>query len=241
MNIYAFLIGVGASFGLACVAVQTAPARRSSALLDGGLISLAGALIGGRAGYVAQNWAHFQAFPAQIPQIWLGGFSGLGAMLGGMLGLLVAAGILRMSPGVLADGLAPMLPPLAVCAWLACWQAGTAYGAAAPGAWWAIPTRDETGLVLPRFPLQPLAAAFTVGLFTLIELIRRRLTASGQLAGLSLAGMAALLCAASFLRADPSPVWRSLRWDAWGSAALAGICLIGFAAASIPREHRREL
>jgi prolipoprotein diacylglyceryltransferase len=239
LNIYAFLIGVGASFGLVCVAVQTAPVRRSSALLDGGLICLAGALIGGRAGYVAENWAHFQAFPDQIPQVWLGGFSGFGALVGGMIGLPAAAGILRMSVGALADALVPLLPPLVVCAWLACWQTGTAYGAAAPGAWWAVPARDETGLALPRFPLQPLAAALTLAFFTLIDLNRKRFTASGQLGALSLAGVTLLLCGASLLRADPSPVWRGLRWDVWGSAGLAGLCLLLFAAACIPRKSRR--
>jgi prolipoprotein diacylglyceryltransferase len=236
LNFYSFLIGFGASFGLVCVAVQAAPARRSSALLDGGLITLAGALLGGRAGYVVQNWPHFRAFPGLIPQVWLGGFSGLGAVFGGLIGLLIAALLLRMPAGVLADSLLPLLPPLTVCAWLACWQAGTAYGAAAPGAWWAVPSRDETGAIAARVPLQPLAAVLTLAFFTLIDLARPRLRLRGQVASLALFGLALILGGVSFLRVDPAPLWRGMRWDVWGSAALAVIALAFFALSSIPRK-----
>jgi prolipoprotein diacylglyceryltransferase len=233
LNFFSLLIGFGASFGLACAAVQAAPARRASALLDAGLIALAGALLGARAGYVWVNWPHFQAFPVQIPQLWLGGYTASGALAGGLLGLLVAAVSLRLHPAALADSLLPVLPPLLVCAWLANWQAGSAYGAAAPGAWWAFPTRDETGMISARFPLQPLAAVLTLVLFTLIDLARPRLAARGQAASLALFGISALLCGTSLLRADPAPLWHAYRLDTLASAALAILALFFLLIASL--------
>ncbi len=233
LNGYSLLIGFGASFGLFCVTVQAAPARRPTALLDAGLITLAGALLGARAAYVLVNWGHFQVSPAEIPQLWLGGFSAFGAIAGGLLGLLAASLVLRLSPGQLADGLLPLLPPLIVCAWLGCWLAGSDYGAPAPGAWWALPARDESGVTSARFPLQPLAAVMTLLLFTAIDLARPRLHAHGQPASLALLGIALLLGAVSLLRADPAPLWHVYRLDTLASAALAAIALALFAISSI--------
>ena len=140
MNGYSLLIGFGASFGLFCVTVQAAPSRRPTALLDAGVDhSERGALLGARAAYVLVNWGHFQANLAEIPQLWLGGYSAFGALVGGLLGVIAASAVLRLALGQLADGLLPLLPPLIVCAWLGCWLAGSDYGAPAPGAWWALP------------------------------------------------------------------------------------------------------
>ncbi|HEX9012753.1 MAG TPA: prolipoprotein diacylglyceryl transferase family protein, partial [Anaerolineaceae bacterium] len=179
MNVFSIFLGFGASFGLACAALQAQPSKRSARLIDAGLITLAAALVGGRAGYVLVNWGHFHAAPLEIPQVWLGGFTGLGAAAGGLVGLLLASALTRAPLGALADDLLPLVPPLAVSAWLACMQTGVAYGAAAPGDWWAVPLRDEAGFITPRMPLQPLAAGLTLLLFTLLEAVRPRLSAPG--------------------------------------------------------------
>jgi prolipoprotein diacylglyceryltransferase len=233
LNGYSLLIGFGASFGLFCVTVQAAPARRPTALLDAGLITLAGALLGARAAYVLVNWGHFQASPAEIPQLWLGGYSAFGALAGGLLGVVVASLALRMPPGQLADGLLPLLPPLIVCAWLGCWLAGSDYGAPATGAWWALPARDESGVTSARFPLQPLAAVLTLVLFTAIDLARPHLPARGQPASLALLGIALLLGGVSLLRADPAPVWFAYRLDTLTSAALAALAIIFLIVSSV--------
>ncbi len=221
MNAFSLFIGFGASLGLFSAASQAGPDRRASAVLDAGLAALAAALAGGRAGYVLLNWSHFQAQPVEIPQVWLGGISGPGAVAGGILGQFAASVWLRLRPGELADQLYPLLPPLVVCAWLANWQAGSAYGPLAPGEWWAIPARDETGLIAARIPLQLAGALGSLLLFAAVDLLRPRLKYPGQPAWLAVFGTSLIFCAICFFRADPSPVWGPLRWDALAGIALA--------------------
>ncbi len=236
------LLGLGASFGLACLVLQAKSLPERQRLVDAGLVVLLGALLGGRAGFVAGNWSYFQAHLIETFQVWLGGFSGAGAVAGALLALLPAAILADLSPAALADRLLPLLAPLAVSAWLACWQAGSAYGAGAAGAWWALPARDEWGAISPRLPVQLLAAVLSLGVFVGVEWLKPRFTAPGQAASLGFAGLALVLLAASPLRVDPVPSWLGWRSDAWAGAGLAlGAFFFCLAAFLIPRYKKSRL
>jgi prolipoprotein diacylglyceryltransferase len=225
VNGFSILLGLGASFGLACVVIQAQNPPERQRLVDAGLVVLLGALIGGRAFYVAGNWAYFQPRLIETFQVWLGGFSAAGALAGGLLALFPAAIQAGFSPAALADRLLPLLPPLAVSAWLACWQAGSAYGPEAAGAWWALPARDEWGAIAPRLPVQLLAALLSLGVFAAVEWFKPRFARPGQAASLGFAGLVLVLLAASLLRVDPVPTWLDRRWDSWTGAGLVLVAL----------------
>lgn len=223
------MLGLGASFGLMCVAARSGKVKILHLRLDGGLAALAGALIGGRIYFAIEDWLYFQSHPLEILQLWLGGFSWPGALAGGILGLGVFAFLSRNSLSDLADGLLPILPPLVISAWLASWANGVAYGAPAPGAWWAVPGRDEWGRMALRVPVQPLGALVSLGLFYALDQIQPKLRRTGQAASLALLALALQLFAFSFLRADAARTWLGWRWDAWaglGFTLLGGIFLM---------------
>lgn len=236
MGNFSILIGMGVGAGLLWVVWQSAP-RQCEHRLNAALWALGGALLGGRAASVALLWPYYQAHPAEIPQVWLGGLDGAGALLGGVLGLLVAASVLRRPLGRLADALLPLLISVSVAAWLACWLDGTAYGPPV-SAWWGVPARDEWGEIQRRLPVQLLGAMGTLLLSWLVERLRARLAHSGQAAALGLLGVALILFGLSFLRSDPSLLWGSLRPEAWGALILGGVALIGLLLAAILPEER---
>jgi prolipoprotein diacylglyceryltransferase len=255
------LLGLGASLGLAWAAWGVDEEFRLK-LLDAGLLVLLGGLVGGRTAFVAAHWTYFSSHLIEIPQISLGGMSGAGALAGGGLVLVLLSwnrrvpearsqvNAARLATGLesLGDSLLPMLVTLSVCAWLACWLDGCAYGETT-GAWWGVPARDETGAIARRVPLQLIGASLTLVWFAAIGWDFRRglrlganhgtrrkernqgargLTRSvpGLKTGLGLLGFSLQLLGVSFLRADAGLIWRSLRLDSWAEIALAALAVL---------------
>ncbi len=172
MASFSFWLGIGTLIGLGWVALQAPPAE-AQARAWAGAAALAGALIGGRGVYVAVHWAYFGTSGApprliEIPQVWLGGLSGAGALAGGLLAVGLVALATRQSPLPLVDALLPLLAGVGAAAWLGCWNTGVAYGPSI-NAWYALSAPDEWGRFAPRLPLQPLAALLTVTAVWLAE------------------------------------------------------------------------
>jgi hypothetical protein len=191
---------------------------------------------------VAAAWPYFQERLVEIPQVWLGGFSGPGAVLGAVLAAVLFARSAGLPIGGLAEALLPLAASMAVSGWLACWLAGCAYGAPSP---WGIPVVDEWGQLSPRLPVQPVGALLALLLFWLLERAllstpARRRNLAGKKPGLLLrlaawlqsappgtasSGLLSLLsletAGLSCLRGDPAPLILGLRVDALAWAALA--------------------
>ncbi len=222
--VYAFslLLGVGAALGLGWMITRSPD---SSPLI--GVAALIASVIGGRAAYLLTNWAYYRTSPAEIIQLPLGGLAWGGALTGGLLAWLVAAWIMRLPPGALADALFPLIPLIALAAWLGCWLDGCGYGALT-SQWVAIPARDEWGNVAGRVPVQRIGAL--LALLTLIgfDLVHGAAKIPGRAASLGLVAVALQLWWLTTLRADPAPLWRGYRldlWAAWGFAAVAVLML----------------
>ncbi|MDD5371652.1 MAG: prolipoprotein diacylglyceryl transferase [Anaerolineaceae bacterium] len=232
MNLFSLALGIGATVGLASILWRAGDMIRAPHLVDAGLLTLFGALLGSRVGFVIANWLYFQFHWNEIPQIWLGGLSAAGALVGGMISLPLSAQIACLPLRGWLDRMSPMLPPLAVGAWLAAWAAGSAYGPLAESAWWALPARDEWGSIELRWPIQFAGALITLGLFSLIDINHKRLRRSGQTGSLSLLALLLPYAAASFLRADPAIPWLGLRPEIWTGLFISliclGICLVFF-------------
>lgn len=229
MILFGILTGVGASLGLLRIARQD-----SGRWLNPALGVLATALLGARLGYVLANLGYFVAQPLEIPQFWLGGLSAAGALAGGLAGVGLVAWVLETPVMRVADQLYPLLPPLSVSLWLGAWTAGVAYGPAAPqGAWWGLPAPEESGRVLLRWPIQPLAAAALMVFFWLLETRTLLPRPAGWIFSLAGAWLALVQLVISLLRADAAPRWGGLRLDTWAYIGLALIFLALFTRAQI--------
>ena len=230
VTIFSLLIGLGASLGLWQVYRQARP-QHARRLLDYATLVLLAALVGGRAWFVGLHWSYYSAHLGEAPAFWQGGFNWAGVVLGGLLAVGLIALLARRSLTWLGDSLAPLLGPLAVGAWLACWTAGVAYGPLMGGmfSWLSIPAADEAGQIAQRFPLQPLAAFCLLAWLYVVERraerLRSRAFHAGLVAALSLLGLGLDLLLASLVWADPTPTWGPLRIDTWCALALSLLSL----------------
>lgn len=225
MNPFSLWLALGVTLGLWQVA-HSGPPRTQFARLGLGVAVLTAALIGARLGYVILHPAYFRTHPLVVPQVWQGGLSGVGALLGALLGLGGLAWGVRRPWLALSADLLPLLPTVTATVWLGCWDAGCAYGPPAPaGAWWALPIRDEWGHTNLRWPLQPLAALSLLGLFWALEVRLREATVARRVGwgGLLFAVHTGLF---SLARADVPPTWNTIRLDLALSALIGAGCLI---------------
>ena len=221
---FSLLVGLGVTLGLGWSVAQ-AGTRHAERILNLGVAVLLMVLIGSRAFYVILNWGYYHLHLPDVLWVWQGGLSGSGALLGGCLGLLLAAWYARLSPAWLADQFLPLLASLVVAGWLACWLAGCAYGSVSR-AWWALPALDEWGVSDFRVPVQFIGAMLSALSLGWLEQQRRLFHRPGLAASLGLSASALILFGLSFLRADPMPLWSGLRMDAWGALAVLAVALI---------------
>ncbi|HVN56576.1 MAG TPA: prolipoprotein diacylglyceryl transferase family protein [Anaerolineaceae bacterium] len=244
-NAFSILVGLGATLGLAWVAWRTQrlermPQRQVDYRITAGLFSLFGAIIGARAAYVGANWGYFQTHVDEAAQVWLGGLSWIGAVIAAILAIIGYAAVAQISLGALADALLPLGLMVTLGSWLGCMEAGCAYGAPTlPGQWWGLPTWDDWGQVIPRFPLQLLGALTSLLVFMAIEWLRPRLPHPGQAASLALLIFSAQMTGLSFLRADPVPLWRNQRLDSWAGIFLLALSLLVCLVAFLPGLRRQ--
>jgi phosphatidylglycerol:prolipoprotein diacylglycerol transferase len=245
---FSLLLALGAILGLGWCAVRVPP-KESLAVTDRGLLALFGALVGARLGYVAINWGYFQLHTAEIWQVWLGGLSGIGAASGFLATIWVIAMAARQPPGALADQLVPLGISLSASAWLAAWEAGSAYGILSTflphGAWLTLPARDEGGTWASRWPTQLVGAVLTLALGAVLSSLRRdghsrRSLKSGSTAALAILGFGAILFALAYTRVDPTPLWYGLRLDAWAGLSFMGLGLLSLSVISLPFPSQRN-
>ena len=225
LRLFPLLVGFGASLGLWRV-YHAASAREPLHNTLAGLFTLAGAWLGGRAGYVMLHRSYFSAHLDQIARFWQGGLNAYGAIAGALIFALLASLVLRGSISVTLDRLSLLALPLGTAAWLGLWAEGIVYGQVLPGAtfgWLRSP--DEAGVMLVRFPLQLIAALSLVVVLLIIERLTRGRRPGYRFAftGVSLALHTAAL---TWFRADPAPVWGGIRSDLLLALSLAAVCAL---------------
>jgi prolipoprotein diacylglyceryltransferase len=221
---FSILVGLGVTLGLGWSVAQ-AGTRNAERTLNLGVLILLSALVGSRIFYVISNWSYYRLHLVDVLWVWEGGFSGAGALIGGCFGLLAAARYAGVSPGKLGDDFLPLLAALVTAGWLACWLAGSAYGAVSR-AWWALPAMDEWGVADFRMPVQFFGAVLSALSLGWLERRRSEFHHAGLAASLGLCASALILLGLSFLRADPMPVWSGLRTDTWGALAALAVAVM---------------
>jgi len=178
-----------------------------------------GTLIGGRAGYVLLNWAYYERHHWEVFQVWLGGFSWIGALFGAFISISITAQIQKTSLGNLMDHLLPLFSSITISTWLACWLTGHAYGIEI-NRWWGVPAINESGLLAQRWPIQLIGALAALGFHWLAEYFqkRRRITRPGLASCLVLSGFSLTIFILSPFRGDPILMLNETRLDIWASA-----------------------
>ncbi len=240
MPVYLFslLLGFGATLGLLWVGLQS-QSNESLQAVNAGLVALFGGLLVGRLAYVAAHWQYFQSHRGEIPQIFLGGLAWPGALAGGVLAVIIYAVLTSQSAGRLLDALLPLLGMVVFSAWLACWVNGCAYGPVARG-WWALPARNEWGVMDQRVPVQLIGALLAVLTLVLADRIRERMPVPGQMGLIALCVLAAQLLGLSFLRADSAPSWRGLHLESWAALGLTACFLLALVVLSLNQKLNRR-
>ncbi len=224
MQLYSFFLGLGALAGL-LLSGWRAPQKEVTRYLDASLGILFASLVGARLVTVMAGWSYYQAHLTEIIQVWLGGLSGVGALAGAVVGILIISIGMKLPVGTLADTFIPLVGTMAVAAWLGSWVSGSGYGAAS-SAWWALPARDEWGVIETRVPVQLLGAFLSLALTGMLDRLGIRLGAKGTGSALSLFGLSVVIFGLSFLRADPALVIYGLRLEAWGALGLMVVSTI---------------
>lgn len=224
MTLFSLTVAFGSVFGLIWVVFES-PKDEQRASLNAAIGVLLCALIGGRAAYVFVHWAYFHVQILEIPQVWLGGISWPGALAGGILGTFIMVWFYRISLGVLADRLLPLLASLSVAVWLGCWLSGCVYGLEVSR---GVPVKDEWGIWHNRLPIQLISAFLTVALFWGIDRFQQRKgrLIPGLAATLGLGGFSLILFGASLLRVDPYPLYNGLRLETWAALIFLGIAVV---------------
>jgi prolipoprotein diacylglyceryltransferase len=237
MQTYSLLLGVGALSGL-LLAFWRAPEKELSGYMNASVWVLFGTLIGSRTATVMVNFPYYQTHPGEIFQVWMGGLSGLGALVGGALSIIIVAKWKNIDTGALADALFPLAGTLMVTAWLGCWLDSCGYGYPS-NAWWALPAKDEWGVMVNRVPVQFVGALLTLVMIWLLEGISKHFTTGGTSALIGLFMLSAEIIVLSFLRADPTPILNGLRLEAWGGLGLMILCALGVANLLLRRKFNK--
>jgi prolipoprotein diacylglyceryltransferase len=241
MTLYALLIGLGASLGVWQVA-RAVPASQAGRWVDASLGVLAGALVGARLAYGSAHPAYYAAHPLELAAVWQGGLSGWGAVIGGLIAACAAAAFLRQPLLLVLDRTFLLAAPLAVSGWLACGQAGCAYGPRlAESAWLGLTLPDEWGQLAARFPLQWIAALLLLGYNGGIAALLPRPAKTGLRAALMGLGLAAALWAVARFTAEPGPAWNGWLLDAWVALGLAAFSLGLLVAVLWPRSYFKSM
>jgi prolipoprotein diacylglyceryltransferase len=127
-----------------------------STWFDAVLIMLAAGLVCGRIGFVIGAWDYFQIHPDEAWQLWQGGFSYHGALVGG-LGALLVYSVVSSQNSVVSKYLGLLAPGFALLVafgWAGCWLDGCAYGQATTLGWLAADLPDAYGVYAIRYQTQ---------------------------------------------------------------------------------------
>ncbi len=211
---YSLLVAAGLCIGVLGLALEGlrrgwAPER----LLEILVWALVPATVGGRLAYLLALAPPDVLRPVAWLKPWGDGIAWPPALLAGALGLAMWAAWRRQPCLELLGGLVPGLALGQAVGWLGAAAHGASAGIPLPAERWAPYMRDLYGVILPRFPLQHLAAGLCLGAWLLIAAAPVR-GGAGRVACYALitgAGLCALL------------FWRDGRVVLWGGLSLEQI------------------
>lgn len=237
--VYAFplLLALGMLVGFAGI-ITNGPRRIVGQQVSAAYWGIIGALIAARAGFVIAEWAYFSKHLLEIPQVWLGGLSGVTGIGGWLIGVGLYGWTNQKRSGAIGfgriiDGLALLQTSVCMAAWLGCWIDGVLYGPLT-SAWWGLLASDEWGRLVLRWPVQPVAALLSLMAIISVDYAarsyhrrRRGFFPPGFRFGLALLAQSLILLAANWVRQDPVPLLYGTPAGTWLAGLHIFISLIG--------------
>jgi phosphatidylglycerol:prolipoprotein diacylglycerol transferase len=231
---YAALVDLGLIVGtaVACLAARRRGMRATHAL-DTALAAALGGLAGGRAVYVAANWAYFQTHVRRALRPWDGGLAWHGALAGGLVAVVAFCAVRRLSLKSVLDALAPGVAVLGGCAWLGCLMNGFAYGIETyPGQGLlgavSLELPDIYGIRAPRVAVQLLGAGWSAIVLVALLIAGRQPRSQGLVFPLWLALYGGGSFGLGFVRADEMTTIAGWRADQVADLALVVIGTVAF-------------
>jgi phosphatidylglycerol:prolipoprotein diacylglycerol transferase len=192
-------LGITAGIGLTIWATRK---RQQPDWFDALLIVLFAAIIGGRIGFVLLRWDYFQQRPSEAWQIWQGGSSYHGALIAGLLALLLWSAWRGLSYYQYAALLAPAFALVTVFGWAACWLEGCAYGRQTIIGPLAADLPDDLGVFAVRYQTQLMGIILALTATILIVSVQNR-RSSALIFWFALASLSLAHLLAGLLRGDP--------------------------------------
>lgn len=228
--VYTGLIALGAVAGLAAAyVVLRSRSRRASApgaYIDGALIVFIAGWIGARAYHILTNWDYYRARPEEITAWGVGGLGMRGALMLGVLAVLLFARVRRFSAGHLLDAAAVGLAIGQTIGWIGALVQGANYGVVSDSAI-AQELPDLYGLTNLRFPVQHAEIALFAVILAALGLLALERRPAGWLFGVYLLLSSLGNFALGFERGDQTAYVGALRVDQLVDAALVPVALAG--------------
>lgn len=196
---------------------------------DAALATLLTGWLGARGSFIWLNWSYFAERPSELLQLWQGGLSAFGGLVGGLLGLGLWCRWQKRPFLRYATLFSPGFLLLIVTGWAACWVEGCAYGAATTLGPLSANLPDHFGVFAVRYQTQLLGIGLNL-LALVIVLLWQRQWGNGRLFPFTLILAGLLHFGLTFLRGDTVPVLASWRLDSWLALffAIVGLILLQY-------------
>jgi phosphatidylglycerol:prolipoprotein diacylglycerol transferase len=212
----------------------------TNVFLDGAILVTLAGIVGARAYHVAMRWDYYRANPDDILNLAQGGLGMRGALILGLIALVIYARVRHLALGQLLDAGAVGLALGQALGWLGAHYAGVNYGIVSDSVW-AVELADIYGLVEPRYPVQVWASAFFAVLFLALALSAWRMR--GLAGGLFLAYLLAASLggfASGFIRGDETLYVGDWRADQLVDVDWVAVALIAMGARLMRSQQKVE-
>jgi prolipoprotein diacylglyceryltransferase len=240
-SVFSLFILLAAVVGLAAAYLYSRSVGLGLApLLDATLVAVIFGGIGARAYHIITHWDYYSQNTDDITNLAQGGMGLRGALVLGLIALLLFALLRRVSFWKIADAGALGLALAQGIGWYGAHLIGANYGVVSDAALvlpfgatggtvvgLAQDLPDVYGIVAPRVPVQMMAVAFFFALFLALAWMSWRWRPDEGMVFLSYLIISALGgFALGYLRADESLSWNGWRLDQWVDLLLAGVGLV---------------
>jgi phosphatidylglycerol:prolipoprotein diacylglycerol transferase len=213
--IYSYTAVFAVGLLLCWVMIQRRASRPSlSRWPDAALAALIAGWLGARLSFILLNWRYFAERPSELMQLWQGGLTAYGGLVGGLIGLGIWCWWQKRPFFPYATLFAPALLLLIATGWTACWLEGCAYGTETILGPFAVNLPDSFGVFAVRYQTQLLGIGLNLLLLALL-LWRRRWWENDNLFPLILLLTNLIHLGLTFLRGDTVPLLLGWRLDSW--------------------------
>jgi prolipoprotein diacylglyceryltransferase len=238
MSPFSIWVGFGAALGLWQLASRGSEKNAETHLIWGWIV-LASALFGARLGYVLMYPGYFDQNRLMALAFWEGGLTWFGATAGGFVACLGLAIWHNRSVFQMIDLIFPLLPPVAMTAWVGCWFGGCdcmpdhADGQTTPFLLCSSHVGQAVGI-----PFHAVVALVFLAFFFWQETFFKRSSShpSGSYAALGLTGFGLIQLAASVIPAEYAINPSGASLNTWAAVACLGISLLFLSGAYLLRK-----